>query len=363
MCRSGVRCCLRGGWALTGLAGLERRPAGSQRTRLRSATCTARASRRTPRARLPRAAGCCRPGSCWRSRCLAHAPLPILRAITPRLLRRALFAGTASALVTVARCMPTGVAPSGPDPRRRRPAAPRPSGRRRVAEPGATRARRRTRRRHPVGHRRTIVAHRRHGCRDRSGLRAMGRRQPRCHRQRSQPHLPHATTRSAAREGPHMKTATALLVPSLQPAFGRPVEPAPGQIPLPFPGMSSRPAGARRARRRATDAPTRGPVHAGARRGAVRRASRPPDGGVDGPRRLRTADEPLDRARTGAAARTIRSRCPHRLGPRRDGARGGGRDRRTHGAPGSLARPRRTPGAPDDTPRRPGVARTALTWA
>ena len=35
-----------------------------------------------------------------------------------------------------------------------------------------------------------------------------------------------------------MKTATALLVPSLQPAFGRPVEPAPGQIPLPFPSMT-----------------------------------------------------------------------------------------------------------------------------
>jgi hypothetical protein len=35
-----------------------------------------------------------------------------------------------------------------------------------------------------------------------------------------------------------MKTATALLVPSLQPAFAGPVEPAPGQIPLPFPGIS-----------------------------------------------------------------------------------------------------------------------------
>ena len=35
-----------------------------------------------------------------------------------------------------------------------------------------------------------------------------------------------------------MKTATALIVPSLQPSFAGPVEPAPGQIPLPFPGMS-----------------------------------------------------------------------------------------------------------------------------
>jgi len=35
-----------------------------------------------------------------------------------------------------------------------------------------------------------------------------------------------------------MKTATALLVPVVQPAFTGPVEPAPGQIPLPFPGMT-----------------------------------------------------------------------------------------------------------------------------
>ncbi|KAA1400205.1 Rv3235 family protein [Aeromicrobium ginsengisoli] len=35
-----------------------------------------------------------------------------------------------------------------------------------------------------------------------------------------------------------MKTATALLVPSLQPSFAGPVEPAAGQIPLPFPGLS-----------------------------------------------------------------------------------------------------------------------------
>ncbi|MEJ7633992.1 Rv3235 family protein [Aeromicrobium sp.] len=35
-----------------------------------------------------------------------------------------------------------------------------------------------------------------------------------------------------------MKTATALLVPSALPAFAGPVEPAPGQIPLPFPGVS-----------------------------------------------------------------------------------------------------------------------------
>jgi hypothetical protein len=35
-----------------------------------------------------------------------------------------------------------------------------------------------------------------------------------------------------------MKTATALLVPSLQPSFAGPVEPATGQIPLPFPGLS-----------------------------------------------------------------------------------------------------------------------------
>ncbi|MBC7630619.1 Rv3235 family protein [Aeromicrobium sp.] len=34
-----------------------------------------------------------------------------------------------------------------------------------------------------------------------------------------------------------MKTATALLVPLTHPSFGRPVEPAPGQIPLPFPGL------------------------------------------------------------------------------------------------------------------------------
>ena len=35
-----------------------------------------------------------------------------------------------------------------------------------------------------------------------------------------------------------MKTATALLVPSLRPSFDGPFEPAPGQIPLPFPGLS-----------------------------------------------------------------------------------------------------------------------------
>jgi hypothetical protein len=35
-----------------------------------------------------------------------------------------------------------------------------------------------------------------------------------------------------------MKIATALLVPSSHPTFAGPVEPAAGQIPLPFPGMS-----------------------------------------------------------------------------------------------------------------------------
>jgi hypothetical protein len=35
-----------------------------------------------------------------------------------------------------------------------------------------------------------------------------------------------------------MKIATALLVPASQPAFADPVEPGPGQIPLPFPGIS-----------------------------------------------------------------------------------------------------------------------------
>ena len=35
-----------------------------------------------------------------------------------------------------------------------------------------------------------------------------------------------------------MKTATALFVPVLQPTFHRAVEQAPGQIPLPFPGMT-----------------------------------------------------------------------------------------------------------------------------
>lgn len=35
-----------------------------------------------------------------------------------------------------------------------------------------------------------------------------------------------------------MKTATALLVPATHPTFGGSVEPAVGQIPLPFPGLS-----------------------------------------------------------------------------------------------------------------------------
>jgi hypothetical protein len=35
-----------------------------------------------------------------------------------------------------------------------------------------------------------------------------------------------------------MKTATALLVPAIRPTFAGPVEPAPGQIPLPFAGIS-----------------------------------------------------------------------------------------------------------------------------
>jgi hypothetical protein len=44
----------------------------------------------------------------------AHAPLPILRALTPRLLRRALFAGTASALIVSPVHADRVVAPSRP---------------------------------------------------------------------------------------------------------------------------------------------------------------------------------------------------------------------------------------------------------
>lgn len=89
----------RGGWALTGLAGLSVGLLG------RSAA-TAVSSLHGPS--FPDAVlglGCLvqLALSSWVLLAVAlswvHAPLPILRALTPRLLRRALFAGTASVLV------------------------------------------------------------------------------------------------------------------------------------------------------------------------------------------------------------------------------------------------------------------------